>query len=289
MSTTQSNGTYQEQKAEYVRTGQLPDKVKRVQLFDSNGEPMPFNGIKTSRIPKAFNERAKANQFIKQIAEEGPAVSKLAFMVGTFAETAYAGWTVSMVNGSRMWLIALMVWGVGAIWETAFGFAWYRTGSSKLAGKQVGLNREMYNRCLIFMSCGLMSALISALFSFPLALQGWLVVQVLATVSILRLQRRIKESHPTFESRQRQTDREAQWQAAWMDEAGKEQDLYLKRTRHERTIERMQLDVETEEEAKVLNSRQYRKEKAALAKGKHLSGSPGGFGLGKLKQILSRN
>lgn len=294
MNTTQ-NGTYEDQKQQYIQTGNVPaasDQVKRISLFDKNGDPIKFKRTRVGKIPRAFHEEAKANEWIKKIAEEGPAISKLGFMVATFAENLYAGWTISLIENTRVWLVALIVWGVGAIWETAFGFAWYRTGSDKLAGDQVELNRTMYNRCLSFMSVGLIAAVVSAAFGIMEVLKVWVCIQVIGTVSVLRLQRKIKESHPTEEARQREVDRKAEMQAAWIDEQGQELDLYLEKTAHERGVERKQLAIQTEEEDRVLDSRQYRKQAKENARTRFLTmGKLGGGGnlIQKAKRYLSRN
>lgn len=253
--------------------------VKRLDLFDDDGNPLPIKGTKIGAVPKAYAHKATFNTALKFIAEEGPAFSKVAFMAGTMAETIYAGMEAGkpesatgltqMMNNSgivdvgpgqeHIWLITLIVWGMGLMYETAFGYAWYMTGSRKLAGKQVILNETMYNRCLTIMSCGLMAALVSALFNAQMILNIWLIFQVLGTVSILRLQRLIKRSHPLEIERQKNIDREARQKAAWMAEQGHEMDLYLEKTKSDRVKERKKLGIKKAQETKVLDSKEYRR------------------------------
>ena len=250
--------TVQKKKTPRV-TNAAAGQVRRFQLFGADGRPLRYREPKMEEPPpKAFHDKAFFNEIIKFIGQEGPAFSKVAFMIGTAAETAYAGWTAGHITGEFVWLITLMVWGMGLMYETAFGYAWYMTGSDKVAGDQVKLVESMYKRCLFFMSGGLIAALASFLFAEQAILNIWLLVQVLGAVSILRLQRRIKAAHPEEIARQRGIDRKAKWNAAWMDEAGKEQDLVLEHTAHARYVERRQLAIKQSEDLRVLESNAYR-------------------------------
>ena len=215
-------------------------------------------------------------------------------MIGTFAETIYAGWqagapsSIQMIGGTatgQVWLISMIVWGMGLMYETAFAFSWARTGSSKLAGEQVELNAKLFKDCLHLMMGGLVAAIVSKVFGMVMILNVWLVIQIIGAVHIIKLQRKIKVSHPTYAARQMQTDSEARWQAAWIEESLKEQELYLTQTEHERSIDRKTLAIQTEEEAKVINSRSYRRIEKDRAKQRFL-GNGGGSIAGRIKRLL---
>ena len=297
-----------EEERNWVKTGEAPERnqdggsnqVQRISILDSKGDPVPFKKLKLRGAPNAFSAKAFFNGFIKMLADEGPAFSKVAFMIGTFAETLYAGWqagapsSIQMIGGSvtgQVWLISIIVWGMGLMYETAFAFSWARTGSNKLAGAQVELNAKLFKDCLHLMMGGLVAAIISKVFGAPMILNVWLVIQIIGAVHIIKLQRKIKVSHPTYEARQMQTNSEARWQAAWIFESLKEQELYLTKTEHEREIDRKKLAIRTEEEIKVLKSRNYRNVEKGLAKQRFLTmGKSKGGGLGqRLKQLISPN
>ena len=263
-------------------------KLERLQLFDANGKPKAIKGLRIRKGPDAFAKDALFNQLIEWIGKEGPAFSKATFMVATLCEGLYAGWTAAHLNGEFVWLIAGMIWGVSLLLETSFGFAWWRTGSDKLAGDQVDLNETLYKRCLWLMAGGLVAALGSYLFSTQLPLKLWALVQVCGAISILRLQRLMKASHPEAEARRRAIDRKAKMNAAWIDELGREQDLYLERTAHARKVERKELSIQKEEDMKVLNGRQYRRIARQIARGNYLVAIATGNETEKTRSVMGK-
>ena len=300
---------YQKKTGIVIPTDTRP--VKRLELFDDKGNPTEFKKIKIRNSSSLFKKSAKFQKVIDLVGEEGPAFSKAAFMVGTAFETAYAGWmagkpsSVTEIAGligeslpglttpqGHIWLISIIVWGVGLMFETAFAFSWIRTGSSKLAGDQVDINNDIFDKCRLIMAGGLIAAVISTLFSAQILMNAYLALMMFGAVHILHLQHKLKLADPRVQAKQEQTDLQADWEAAWIREGGKEQDLYLKKTEHERNVERRELAIKNQEEMKILSSRKYRKQAEENARNRFLS--PGKSGptisiIEKAKQLLNMN
>jgi len=265
-------------------------------IYGPDNKPIHVVDVDEIEVESPFDDSplGKVTEFLKT---HGVALSKILFMVATAAATAFGGLAAAKAGGTFNISVALMVWGCGFLLEAAFAYSWHMKGSDVTAGRQKDIIENIFNVATIVMLGDLACMLLEHQFQGNILVHwlfiGWTsAVQPFAAVYIMRAYFELKGANPITASKDRAVTLKAVMYSNAIEEHSKQLDLALQRSENQRYIDYRDMEIEREEESKVINSKRYRLIKRNAARTKLLKASntlDGESILGKLKGLLRKN